>query len=44
MICVIGYEPADLTVHPPPPRTAEDDNDNDNEMILLRHKLIKIMH
>ena len=20
---VIGYEPADLTVHPPPPRTAE---------------------
>ena len=20
---IIGYEPADLTVHPPPPRTAE---------------------
>ena len=22
-IFTIGYEPADLTVHPPPPRTAE---------------------
>ena len=22
----------------------DNDNDNDNEMILLRHKLIKIMH
>ena len=23
LVSVLGYEPADLTVHPPPPRTAE---------------------
>ena len=23
ILSVLGYEPADLTVHPPPPRTAE---------------------